>query len=731
MPGVEAVLTGRDILGWTKPMSAPTRPGQPPVVRPVMAVETVRHVGEAVAVVLARDAYIAEDAAELVQVDYDPLPEVLSIDEALAEGAPCVHPDRTDNIVFRSEHRAGDPDQALAAADHVVSDVFSSARLAAVPMEMRGFLAEYDSGRGALTLRCGVQLPHWHRTVLADLLGLAETKVRIIAPDVGGGFGMKAHVYPEEIVGAALARRFQRPVKWVQDRPDDLMTSTHARDYRFEVTLAFGKDGLIRGLKARIVVDIGAYSSTTTTSGIEAGGAGVFMVGPYKVEHYAYEASSVVSHKTPVGVYRGVAAPICALAIESLIERAAAIIRLDPVEFRRRNLVKPSDLPYRNAIGVVYDTASHVACLERAVALSDFAAFRRTISGTPSADGKLRGIGLACIAEHTGMGSSRMRSRGISSRVPGFDSATMRMEPDGRVIAYVSHATQGQGHETVFAQLIAENLGVDIDHVTVEEGDTAHAPFGTGTVASRGAVSGGGAVIRASRQIAEKLKRLAGEVLEASPGDIELADGAARIVGVPDRSVAITRLAEIAYLISPTMPGKDESFGLYAINYYDPPTASYSNATHVAVVAVDESTGQVAVEGYWVVHDCGRLINPMIVDGQIQGGVAQGLGEALMEAIEFSEEGQPLTATLLDYVLPTSVDVPDIVIEHIETPSTTTEGGIKGAGEGGVIGAVPAIALAVGDALRRYRPVINRVPLTLKAMHDLMRKGTAAGGGAR
>jgi carbon-monoxide dehydrogenase large subunit len=541
---------------------------------------------------------------------------------------------------------------------------------------------------------------------------------------------MKAHVYPEEIVGAALSRRFGRPMKWTQDRADDLVTSTQARDYRFEVALAFGKDGVICGLSAAIFVNIGAYSSVTTTSGMEAGGAGVFMIGPYKVENYAYEACSVVSHKTPVGVYRGVAAPICALAIETLMERAAGMIGLDPVEMRRRNLVKPSDLPYRNAIGVVYDTASHEACLDRALAISDFSTFRRTISGRRSPDGKRRGIGLACIAEHTGMGSSRMRSRGIASRVPGFDSATIRMEPDGRVIAYVSHASQGQGHETVFAQLIADQLGIDIDDVTVEEGDTASAPFGTGTVASRGAVSGGGAVIRAGRQIAEKLRRLAGDVLEASPADIELADGSARIVGVPDRSVAIARLAEIAYLIAPTLPGKDESFGLDAISYYDPPTASYSNATHVVAVAVDEETAQVVVERYWVVHDCGRQINPMIVDGQIQGGIAQGLGEALMEALEFSHDGQPLTATLLDYVLPTSLDVPDIAIAHVETPSTTTEAGIKGAGEGGVIGAVPAIALAVGDALRDYHPIITRVPLTPKMVLGLVRKNKAESSGS-
>jgi carbon-monoxide dehydrogenase large subunit len=593
---------------------------------------------------------------------------------------------------------------------------------------MRGFIANFDAGRGALTLHCGTQLPHWHRTVVADLLGLPETKVRIVTPDVGGAFGMKAHVYCEEIVGAAIARRLGRPVKWVQDRPDDLVASTQARDYRFEVSLAFGNDGLIRGLRANIVVNIGAYSSTTTTSGMEAAGAGTFMIGPYKIAHYAYEARSVVSNKTPVGVYRGVAMPICALAVETLIERAADRLGIDAVEFRRRNFVRPEDLPYRNAIGVVYDTASHEECLDRALSLSGYHDFKRAKSGRLSADGKYRGIGLSCIAEHTGMGSSRIRSRGIASRVPGFDSALVRMEPGGKVVAHVSHASQGQGHETVFAQLIAETLGVGIDDVTVEEGDTALAPFGMGTVASRGAVSGGGAVLRASRQIAEKLKRLAGHMLEVSPSDIELAEGVARIAGVPEGGVEIVELARVAHLVAPTLPPPGESLGLEAVDTFDPPTASYSNATHVAAVAIDAKTCRAAVEAYWVVHDCGRLINPVIVDGQVQGGVAQGIGEALMEAVEHSDDGQPLTTTLIDYVIPTSLDVPSLTIAHIETPSTTTEGGIKGAGEGGVIGAVPAIALAVADALSSFGPAINRVPLTPPAILAVMLPGGAVPG---
>jgi carbon-monoxide dehydrogenase large subunit len=670
--------------------------------------------------VVATNPYIAEDAAELVQVDYDVLPAVVSLDDALAGGAVRVHEDLSDNVVFRRLHSIDGTEEAFASSEHVLSDSFVSSRLAAVPMETRGFIASFDRGQGTLTLWAPTQMPHKLRWELANTLGLREHDVRVIIPDVGGGFGQKAQVYPEDVVGAAVSRHLGCPVKWIQDRQDDMMTSTHARDYRFDVDLAFSKEGIIQALRARVAVNIGAYP-TWMTAGIEAGGAGVFMIGPYRIKHYAYDVCSVATHKSPVGVYRGVAAPICAFTVETLIDRAAALLGIDPIELRRRNLLRPSDLPYVNAVGVTLDTASHIDCLDRALEMSGYYEFKNTRSGRPGADGRLRGIGLATITEHTGQGSSRMRARGQSARSPGFDGASIRMEPDGRVIAHVSHTTQGQGHLTVFAQLIADHLGLEMKDISVFEGDTALMPFGTGTVASRGAVSGGGAIIRASQKIADKLRRVAGYLLEASPGDIELADGKASIVGVPGHSISVRELAECCYFVGSKQLPPGEPFGLDAVEFYDPPTSSYSNATHVAAVAVDPRTGQVAVERYWVVHDCGRILNPMIVDGQVHGGIAQGLGEALMEAMEFSEDGQPLTTTLIDYVIPTALDVPDIEMAHFETPSTTTLGGMKGAGEGGVIGAVPAIALAVSDALSSFKPRITRLPLTPSAIIEMMR----------
>jgi carbon-monoxide dehydrogenase large subunit len=721
LPGVVAVFTGADIAQWTKDRVTPLGPGLPGLARPNMARDVVRHVGEAVAIVLAKTPYIAEDAAELVQVEYESLPTVVSIEDATAPGAVQVHEHVAGNIAFRRTQSMEGTEAAFATADHVFSDTFYSSRLSAVPMETRGFLASFDRGQGALTIWAPTQMPHKLRWELADALGLREQDVRVMLPDVGGGFGQKAQVYPEDVVGAAVSRHLGCPVKWVQDRQDDLMTSTHARDYRFEVDLAFSKDGIIQALRARVAVNIGAYP-TWMTAGIEAGGAGQFMIGPYRIKHYDYDVFSVATHKSPVGVYRGVAAPVCAFTVEMLIDRAAEVLGIDAIELRRRNLLTPKDLPYANAVGVTMDTASHIDCLDRALEMSRYHQFRKTSSGKPGADGKLRGIGLATITEHTGQGSARMRARGQSSRLPGFDGASIRMEPDGHVVAYVSHTTQGQGHLTVFAQLIADELGLDLKDITVLENDTALMPFGTGTVASRGAVSGGGAVLRASGKIAEKLRRVAGHLLEASPADIELADGKASIAGVPGHSVSIRDLAACCYFIGATPPPPGESLGLDAVEFYDPVTSNYSNAAHAAQVAIDPRTGKVTVERYWVVHDCGRILNPMIVDGQVHGGIAQGLGEALMEAVEFTEDGQPVTTTLIDYVIPTMLDVPHIEMAHIESPSTTNLGGMKGAGEGGVIGAVPAIALAIADALSGYKPRLTKLPVTPSTIVDILRR---------
>jgi carbon-monoxide dehydrogenase large subunit len=717
--GVVAVFTGAQVKAKTKPMTSPTIKGHPLLIRPNMAVDVTRYVGEAVAAIAAENAYLAEDALELIDVEYEQLPAVFSAADALAANAPLVHDYLPSNCVFNLKYAVPGTEEAFAQADHIESDRFISQRVSSVAMETRGFLTAYDRGTNKLKQYSTAQFPHKMRWELADSLGLPEKNVQVIAPHVGGSFGMKTLTFPEDVVGAVIARELDRPVKWLQDRQDDLAVM-HGRDFQFDVQIAFDKDGIILAVKNNVVVNIGAYPFWITTAGLDAGGAGHHMMGPYRIKHYAYDVSSIVTHKAPTGSYRGVAAPICVFATESLLERAAEKLGIDLIEIRRRNLVRPNDLPFVNAVGITHDTASHLACLDRALALVGYENFKREHSGKLGPDGQYRGIGVACITDHTGQGTSIARSRGQASRWPGYDGATIRMEPDGKVIAYVSFASQGQGHSTVFAQIIADQLGMPIEDITVEQGDTATMPFGTGAGASRAAVAGGGAVIKASMRIAQKLRRIAGHLLEASAEDIELAHGRASVVGVPDLAVDIKTIAETAYMIGPGQLPEGETIGIDATEYFDPPTSSYSNATHAACIAVDSGTGRATVEKYVVVHDCGRVLNPMIVDGQVVGAIVQGIGSVLTEAMRYSDEGQPITTTLLDYMIPTFLDVPNIEVSHMESPSTTNLGGMKGAGEGGVTGAVPTIVLALRDALSRFNPIFTKLPILPDALFEVM-----------
>jgi len=723
LPGVHAIFTGRDLAGAIKAMAADHgKKGFKSTTRDVMPADRVRYVGDTVAVVLAEDPYLLEDALDLVEVDYAELPAVIGLDEALAEGAPRLHPEIDDNVPFVTAACTEGFEQAFAAADLVVADTFTSTRMAGVSMEPRGCMAVWDRGLGALTLWSSTQVPHLLRSALSELLGLPESRLRVIAPDVGGGFGPKAHVYPEEIVAAAVARRTGRPIKWVGDRQDDFVTTTHARDYRLRLEMALSADGTILAVRNRLDVNIGAYVCFPFGANAETGGGAIYLPGAYRFAHYDYVARSVMTNKAPTGVYRGVAAPIAHMAAEGLLDRAAARLGLDPVELRRRNLLRPDEYPHVNAAGIRSDSGSHVECLRLALEDIGYEAFRRQQPEDRLRDGLLHGIGIVCITEHTGQGAARYRARGLH-RVPGFEGVVVRIEPDGQVIAATSQATQGQGHLTVFAQVIAENLGVEPEDVTVMEGDTAVAPFGSGTFASRGAVLAGGAAQRASTALADKIRRIAAHQLEAAPADIELVGGRARVVGVPDMGISLREVAAIAHSMeSRTLPPGDE-YGLEAKAFYDPPGVVLANAVHAARVAVDPQTGRVQVLRYAVAHDCGRVINPMLVAGQVHGGIAQGLGQALMEGVVYDETGQLLTTQLLDYLLPTACDVPDITIRHVETPSADTLLGIKGAGEGGVIGSVPAIAAAVNDALAPYGAFVSRLPLSPETVLALIDGG--------
>ncbi|MGD9945073.1 MAG: xanthine dehydrogenase family protein molybdopterin-binding subunit [Burkholderiaceae bacterium] len=710
LPGVIDVLSGAELARLLKPLE--TRidaPGYRSVDRPAVAVDRVRFVGEAVAVVLAENPYLAQDAADRVLVEYAELPKVCTVDEAAQAGAPRVHDELPDNLLFEASFETAAFDAHAGAGGLQLQETFRAGRITAVSIEPRGCVAIPSRGGDRLTVYTSTQVPHIARTAIAESTGLSESRVRVITPDVGGGFGMKAHVYPEEHVVAALALKYRRAVKWIQDRREDLLTSAHARDAVFTLRASVDSDGGIVALEADCLSNAGAYSSYPYGCQLEPLGSVRMMLGPYAIPNYRYRVRAVATNTCPTGAYRGTGQPNAFFAIEGMMDRIAVRLGLDPADVRMRNLIRDEQLPFSNAVGIRFDSASFTRSLTTALEQADYRRYRAAQAPDRLRDGKYRGIGIGNFTEVSGIGTRGWRVRGVS-RVPGFDAATLRMEPSGTITACISQAAAGQGHRTTFAQLVATHTGARLEDVEIVEGDTGLTPYGSGAIASRSAVASGGAVIMAGAELTAKLKRIASTCLEASPGDIVLREGRAEIVGVPGRNVQFRHLAEMAYSLSSDAIGDGEPFGLEASAIYDPP-AAMANAVHIACVAVDARDGRVEIERYVVVHDCGTIINPDIVNGQIRGGVAQGLGQVLMEELVYDGNGQLLNANLLDYLLPTAMDVPKVEIHHIETPGIDGLGGFKGVGEGGVIGAVPAIANAVADALSGVGVNVNVLPL--------------------
>lgn len=721
LDGVVAVLTGADVADMIPPFAADyEKPGIKISRRPAIATDTVRFVGDAVALVLAEDAYVAEDALSLIFVDYESLPAVSDVEEAIEPDAPRVHDDLADNVLLEGGHKTDGFDAVFESAEHVFRERFRINRVAGVAMEPRGCLAVYEKGADSVTLWTATQVPHMLRVGIARYLGWSESRIRVAAPDVGGGFGPKMYLYPEELLATALARRYRAPVKWIEDRLEDFLTTLQARDHVYDVGIAVNGDGVVQAVRVDVLVNSGAYSNYPMGVGLEPHQGPLNMPGPYRFRQFAYTTKGIATNTCPTGAFRGVSAPCVTLAMEGMMDRMARNLGLDRVEIRRRNLVRPDEFPYQNVLDQRYDTGSYIESLDRALEMADYEGYLAAQPETRLVDGKYRGIGIAVVTELTGQGAARYKARGLPD-IAGYDGAYVELEPNGHVLAYTSFASQGQGHETVFAQIIADELGVSIDDITVRGGDTETSPFGTGTFASRGTVLAGGAVIRASGELREKIKKFAAHLLEASPDDIMLEDGHAHVQGVREMRVSFYDVARAAYALTPSreLP-EGEDFGLEALATYDPPASSIANACHIACVAVDAATGLVEVERYIVVHDCGRVVNPLLVQGQIQGGVAQGLGQALFEEVLYDPDGQLLSATLMDYMVPTACDVPTLELEHIESPSIDTIGGFKGAGEGGVIGALPAIACAVGDALAPLGANINRLPLRPDAVLSLI-----------
>ena len=674
--------------------------GFTPTAWPALAREP-RYCGEAVAVVTASSASAADDAVERVHVEYDVRPACVTLEHAL----------RDDAVLFRRSQRRGDVDAAFAGAAIVLRETFTHGRLTATPLEPRGTIADWDGD--TLTVWASHQSPAILRGALASALALDEARVRVVTPDVGGGFGLKMHVFPEDVAIAALARRLGRPVKWIETRRENLAAASQAREQRVEAELAADARGRVLALRVRVISDAGAYHIYPLTAMLEPLGTANILPGPYLTPAYAYEAIAVATHKPPLGAYRGVGMTMGAFVMERLLDLLAMRAGLDPAEVRRRNLIPREAYPHVSPSGMRYDSGDFPKALEHALAAADYDGLRR-VQRERRERGALIGIGVACYTEYTGMGSEVFRGRGMDD-VSGIEAASVRVEPDGGVRCVTSFPSQGQGHATTIAQIIADRLGVPLARVRVELTDTRVAPLGSGTFGSRGAVAIGGTVTVAAERLRPKIQRLAAHVLEAAAADIVLEDGRAYVRGFPQRAVMIAEIARAAYAPTAAMGAAQEP-GLEATVYFDPPGPTYSGAVHVVMVEVDSDTGRVAIARYVVVEDCGPVVNPTIVEGQIHGAVAQGIGEALFEQIVYDEAGQLVTGTLMDYAVPKASDVPSFDIGHLETPSPTMPGGIKGMGEGGTIGAPAALANAVADAVAPLGVSVTALPIAIESL---------------
>lgn len=709
------IVTGADLNG-VKPMCPRLlRPEYVPIAQPVLAAERVTHVGEPVAAVIAETAAEAEDIAEHVEIEIAAETPVVNFDQALAPGAPLVHEAAANNTVINAGVETGDVEGAFASARTIVEFSFESRRQSAMPLEARGAVATFDPAGGRVTLICSTQSPHVMRTGIADSLGMPESELRVVAPDVGGGFGQKTALIPEYVLAVWAARRFRCAISWIEDRLENLTASAHARDQRLNLRGAFDRDGKLLALEADALCNIGAYSIYPITCGVEPLMAITELPGPYVVGLYRARARAVATNSCPMAPFRGVSRPVITSAMERLMDCAAARLGLDPLDIRRRNLI--ASFPYTSPTGLVHDGGSYREAMERAAALIDVAAFRRR-QQQARAEGRYLGIGFSVFSERTGYGTPVFSARKMEI-TPGFERVELTMDPSGFVEARIGASPHGQGLKTALAQLLADEIGVVPDRISVVSGDTDRTPYGWGTFASRAAVIAGGACKLAGAKLRDRLKQVAAEALEAAVDDIEIADGEAKIRGT-DIGVGVPQLARAAYHQSHRFPTITET-GLSAVATYDP-TGTFSNSCHVAIVEVDTATGGVKIERFLIVEDAGVLINPTIVEGQIHGGVAQGIANALYEAIIYDRDGNILTGSLADYLVPTMSEIPDLEIHHLETVTDASITGVKGVGEGGAIGAPGAVLNAVTDALSPLGIEIFEMPITPQRILQLLRE---------
>jgi aerobic carbon-monoxide dehydrogenase large subunit len=712
VPPGATVITAADLKGVKPILPMLHKFNYKPVGQPILADGAVRFVGEPVAAVVAASEAEAEDIADEVELAIAPALPVVDALAALAPGARQVHAEAPDNVVVEGRCKTPDFDAVWAGA-RIVSVKARSHRQNATPMEPRGGHAAYDAASGRVTLTCATQMPHLVRTTIADLIGMPESDLRVIAPDVGGGFGQKMSLSAEYVLLVWLARKLKSSVAWREDRRENLIASFHARDQYVSLAGAFDADAKLVALRADVVANVGAYSCFPTTCGVEPLMAMAELPGPYDVRHYACRSRGVATNTCTMAPYRGVSRPVITFALERLMDKAAAALGLDVVEIRRRNLI--DSFPYTTAMGLEYDEASYKQTLEIAAAAIDLPAFRRR-QKQARAQGRHLGIGFATFCERTGYGSPAFAARGMEI-TPGWETVIVSVDPSGFVEARIGSSPHGQGLRTTLAQIVADELGIAPERIKVVHGDTDRAPYGWGTFASRSLVIAGGATLIAARKLRAKLLMMASQLLEAAADDIVLADGVAKVAGT-DRAVSIATLAREAYTQTHRYAGIEP--GLTEQGSYDPP-GTFSNACHVAIVDVDSETGHVRIEKFLVAEDAGRLINPLIADGQVHGGVAQGIGNALLEEIVYDETGNILTSTLADYLPPTAREIPPIELHHLETLSPNSLTKAKGLGEGGAIGAPAAVINAINDALAPFGVAIEEMPATPQRIRAALR----------
>ena len=726
-PGVVYALSGTDLARLLPPvpdtqLSLPSKwttmvqhkfinPQQP-----LLAHDKVRHVGEAVAVIVAESRYAAEDAAQLVSLDLDLLPAVVDPETALRPGATIVHDRFATNLIGAFTIGKGEIDAALARAPHRLQRRFHHHRYIAAPMECRGVVGMHDARTDSVTIWSATQVVHWVRREAAAMLQLPEARVRCLALDVGGGFGVKGHVYPEDLLIPFLARKLGRPVQWIEDRREHLICSCHSRDQLHDVEVGFDADGRILALRDHFIVDCGAWNP------IGAGvvyNTAVHLLGPYKIDAVAIAARIAATNKVPNAPYRGAGRPEAAFAMERTIDLIAGVLGLEPAEVRLRNMIRADEMPYRVGIPyrdgepIVYDGGDYQGALRKALAaVGGVAAFRER-QQTARRDGRYLGLGIGCYVEGTGVGP--------------FESATVRIDPSGKIFVSSGACPQGQGMETIFAQVVADAWSVVPDDVVMTFADTGAIAIGFGTIASRSTVTLSAAIHGASERLRTKVFAIAANLLECAATDLELRKGGVGILGVPGAEVSLAKVAQAA------RPGWDHGrpqvidAGLEETFYYEPPTVTWSYAAHAAVLEVDIELGRVGIEKYVIAHDCGVVVNPMLVEGQIVGGAAQGIGGALLEEIHYDAEGQILSGSFMDYMLPTACEIPDMHLIHQHSPSPRNPLGVKGVGEGGPIAPPVVIANAVSDALRPFKIEFDRTPIKPQIIEQAIRSASRAG----